>query len=116
MSIWKNLFGTVPTITVTELQDKLRQKPGPILVDVRTTTEYRNGHINGADSIPLEKLEERFGKLSKNREIICICQSGSRSKRATRQLQNAGFTAVNVKGGMNAWAKQGLSTKAGKVK
>lgn len=116
MSFWKNLFGNVPTITVTELQDKMRQKPGPILVDVRTTAEYRNGHISGADSLPLDKLHERSGKLTKNREIICICQSGSRSKRAARKLQTAGYTAVNVKGGMNAWAKQGLVTKAGKVK
>lgn len=116
MSFWKDLFGNVPTITVTELQDKMQQKPAPVLVDVRTTAEYRNGHISGADSLPLDKLNDRVGKLAKNREVICICQSGSRSKRAVRKLQNAGYTAVNVKGGMNAWARQGLTTKAGKVK
>ncbi len=116
MSFWKNLFGNVPAVTVTELQDKLNEKPGPILLDVRTTNEYRTSHIPGATSIPLDKLDERLNKLAKNREIVCICRSGSRSKRAARQLQNAGFTAVNMKGGMNAWTKQGMSTKTGKIK
>lgn len=116
MAFWTNLFGSVPTITVVELQNKMGEKPGPFLLDVRTTEEYRSGHIAGATSVPLQKLDERLDKLTKNREIYCICRTGSRSKTAARKLQEAGYTAVNVKGGMTAWQKEGMKVKAGKVK
>ena len=116
MSFLKQLFSSVPAITVTECQDKKSDKPGPILVDVRSTEEYRNGHISGARSIPLDRLNSRLNKLSKNREIICICRSGSRSKRATKQLRANGYQAINLKGGMNAWSKAGYQIKVGKVK
>lgn len=116
MSFWNNFFASTPQITVSECQDKMNDKPGPILLDVRSTNEYRDGHIPGATSIPLDKLQDRMVKLSKRREIICICRSGRRSKQATRQLQAAGYTAVNMKGGMNAWQKADFSVKTGKVK
>lgn len=116
MSFFNNLFGSVPSVTITECTDKISQKPAPILLDVRSTEEYRNGHISGATSIPLDRLPTRMNKLSKSREIICICRSGSRSKRATKQLIDAGYQAINLKGGMKAWSKAGNRVKAGKVK
>lgn len=116
MGLFKQLFGSVDSIHVSELQEKINDKGGPMLVDVRTMGEYRDGHIPGASSFPLDRLEARLTKLSKNKEIICICRSGARSKRATRLLQNAGFNAINMQGGMNAWQKAGYKVKAGKVK
>lgn len=116
MSFWQNLFGAVPATSISEVQDKLKERPGPVLLDVRSTEEYRNGHIPGAVSIPLDKLPERMSSLARGREIVCICQSGSRSRSATKQLKNAGYTAVNLQGGMSAWVKAGQKVKAGKVK
>jgi len=116
MSLFKQLFGSVDSIHVSDLQEKISGKGGPVLVDVRTMSEYRDGHIPGAASIPLDRLDARLNKLSKNKEIICICRSGARSKRATRLLQNAGFNATNMQGGMNAWQKAGFKIKVGKVK
>ena len=116
MSIFTQLFGSVESIHVSDLQEKISGKQRPMLIDVRTMSEYREGHIPGASSFPLDRLEGRLNKLSKSKEIICICRSGSRSKRATRILQKAGFNAINMQGGMNAWQKAGYKTKAGKVK
>mgnify|MGYP002713028086 CR=1 FL=1 len=116
MSIFTQLFGSVDSIHVSDLQEKINDKNGLYLLDVRTMGEYRDGHIPGAASIPLDRLEARLTKLSKNKEIICICRSGSRSKRATRLLQKAGFNATNMQGGMNAWQNAGYKVKSGKVK
>ncbi len=116
MSFFKKLFASVPTISVMEAQEKMKEKPKPVLLDVRTVSEYREGHIPGADLIPLHELDGRIRKLPKNREIICICRSGNRSKGATKQLLAAGYTAVNMKGGMRAWNKAGYKVKKGKVK
>ncbi len=116
MSFFKRLFAGVPAISVTEAQEKLKEKPKPFLLDVRTTSEYREGHIPGATLIPLHDLPDRMRKLPKNREVICVCRSGNRSKRAAKQLLAAGYTAVNLKGGMRAWTKAGYKVKKGKVK
>lgn len=116
MSFFQKLFAGVPTISVTEAQEKMQEKPKPVLLDVRTVSEYREGHIPGADLIPLHDLNGRMQKLPQNREIICICRSGNRSKRATKQLLAAGYTAVNLKGGMRAWNKAEYKVKKGKIK
>lgn len=114
MSIFKNLFTKTPSITVAEVEARLNEKPAPFILDVRTTAEYREGHIAGSASIPLQKLGERLSKLPNNRDIICVCRSGNRSRQATKILINAGYNAVNMSGGMMQWSRQGFSTKTGK--
>ena len=116
MNFFKKLFAPVPALSVAEARERLREKPKPFLLDVRTSSEYREGHIPGATLIPLHELDGRMRKLPKNREIICVCRSGNRSRRAAKQLLAAGYTAVNLKGGMRAWNKAGYKVKRGKVK
>jgi rhodanese-related sulfurtransferase len=58
--------------------------------------------------VPLAELEGARFKLPINRRIVCVCRSGSRSKRATAELVQMGFDAVNMAGGMRAWVAQGL--------
>jgi rhodanese-related sulfurtransferase len=43
-----------------------------------------------------------------NRRIVCVCRSGRRSAQATAELLQMGFDAVNLAGGMQAWADHGL--------
>ncbi len=112
--MFSRLFGpAVPSLKATEVKAKIIQKPGPILLDVRRPDEYREGHISGAKLIPLPELNRRMKELPKNREIICVCRSGNRSLAATRQLLSAGYRAVNMKGGMIGWQRDGLPVKKG---
>jgi rhodanese-related sulfurtransferase len=53
-------------------------------------------------------------ELPKDRPILCICRSGSRSSMATRQLAGAGFEAINLSGGMIGWQGAGFPIKRGK--
>lgn len=83
-----------------ELSNKEKQ-----FVDVRTPVEFKANHIKGFKNIPLHQLSEKAEKeLSKEKEVIIICQSGMRSQKASKMLKKIGFTKVtNVKGGMSTW-------------
>ncbi|MFV0557560.1 MAG: rhodanese-like domain-containing protein [Enterococcus sp.] len=93
------LFNTTPSITTNAFTDKLTQNV--ILLDVRTSQEYRTGHIANAQNIPLNKITTYQG--NKEEPIYLICQSGMRSKQAVKTLKKNGYHAINVRGGMNAW-------------
>ncbi|MDQ0162700.1 rhodanese-like domain-containing protein [Aeribacillus alveayuensis] len=93
----------VRNISTAELKNELGQKDKQYL-DVRTQAEYRSHHIRGFQNIPLHYLKQRAHELSKDKEVIVICQSGMRSNKASKLLKKLGFKRVtNVKGGMNAW-------------
>ncbi|MGD2042280.1 MAG: rhodanese-like domain-containing protein [Acidimicrobiia bacterium] len=79
-----------------------------VLVDVRTRQEWKSGHAPEARHISLASLEQQMNRIPRDRTVLSICESGSRSARATAMLQRAGFEARNVKGGMRAWTRAGM--------
>lgn len=82
-----------------ELGDKNKQ-----YIDVRTPMEYKGRNINGFKNIPLDQLSNKAATLSKEKEVVVICQSGMRSTQAAKILKKLGFKQItNVKGGMSAW-------------
>lgn len=93
------------------LADKLKQAQPPYLLDVREAHEYADSHIAGAKLIPLGELPQRLSELPHDREIVCVCQSGSRSSVATRQLLSNGYTVTNLNRGMIGWTLNGLPTQ-----
>ncbi len=83
----------------------------PLLVDVRRTDEYRDGHIAGALNIPVEQLAERYTALGvpRDREIVLYCASGRRAARAQELLEARGYDHVRLlDGSVNAWREQQL--------
>jgi SulP family sulfate permease len=77
---------------------------GPIIVDVREPREYRTGHIAEAISMPLSTILAGNITLARDRQIILVCRSGRRSRRAAIALHMAGYDNVAVlDGGMIAW-------------
>ena len=114
MSFLSNLFGPpLPSIEVTAVQAKLNEKPKPLVLDVREPSEYATGHIAGSTLIPLHQLSRRVSELPKDREIICVCASGSRSGSAARRLLSTGYNVLNLSGGMSRWQRAGLPVKKG---
>ncbi|NMM37158.1 MAG: rhodanese-like domain-containing protein [Glaciimonas sp.] len=107
--------GTLPT-TVDVKQGAALQSRGALLIDVREANEYAEGHVPGSTLIPLGQLQQRLSEIAahKNQPVAVICRSGSRSAKAVKLLEQAGFSAaVNVEGGMNAWQKAGLLVVTG---
>jgi len=112
MSLLQSLFGPPMTsVSAAELNEKMKQSQRPLVVDVRQPHEFRTGHIVGAKLIPLGELSSRLNELPKDKEIACICATGNRSRSATKILLRAGYTAINVNGGMMSWSSNGFTTK-----
>ena len=84
------------------------QRSRAALLDVREPSEWQAGHAPSALHIPLGELEDRVGTLARDRRWVVVCRSGHRSARATALLCRCGFDAVNLHGGMEAWASAGL--------
>ena len=72
------------------------------LLDVRTIREYEDRHIKNAINIPVQRLTGSLNRLekAKGQRIVVYCRSGSRSIKASRILEENGFTPLNVEGGI----------------
>ncbi len=105
-------FRDIPQASVLFLDDMMDAGEKLTVLDVRTDSEWKEGHIKGARHIYLGELKDKLDKLPGNDEtIFCICGGGHRSSIAASILQAAGFEMVyNVYGGMNSWKAAGLST------
>jgi rhodanese-related sulfurtransferase len=98
----------VPSINVNQLRQQLEGDPRPFLLDVREPWEYAAGHVPGAALIPLGELEQRVSEVPRERAVLAICHSGSRSLAAAGYLRSLGYPDVsNVDGGTAAWIERG---------
>jgi len=95
----------LPQMTAQELKAEL-QNNGPLLLDVRTPTEWKNGHIERARHIPLATFGKELPELPDDRPIVVICGSGYRSSIASSMLKTRGYKNVeNVAGGMESFSE-----------
>lgn len=97
-----------------DLEEKLRDTPDLLLVDVREPYEFAAMHIEGALNVPRGVLEsacewdyeETVPELAagRQREIVVICRSGYRSVLAAHTMQRMGYKHVHsLKTGMRGW-------------
>lgn len=94
----------VPTATVGDVDALI----DPFLLDVREDDEFAAGHAPDAEHRPLGTLPDACASLPRDQTIVVICRSGNRSAHATAFLVEQGFDAVNLAGGMQAWAAVGF--------
>lgn len=93
----------IPQITPQELRQRLKTGQDLVLIDVREDDEVAFGMIPGAQHIPMGEIPQRTEDLPAESEIIFICRSGARSQRVCEYLQQFGFKASNLSGGMIEW-------------
>lgn len=73
------------------------------VIDVRTRTEYKEGHLDRSVNIPLKDIKRKIETIQPNKEkkILIYCQSGIRSKKAIKILEKLGYQNLyNLKGGL----------------
>ncbi|HSK91614.1 MAG TPA: rhodanese-like domain-containing protein [Euzebyales bacterium] len=99
------MFNHVPEVDAAGAAGMIAE--GATVLDVRRADEWDAGHAPGAVHIPLDQLVARCGELADGGPVIAVCHSGGRSARATMWLQRQGYDAVNLDGGMVAWARAG---------
>jgi len=84
------------------------------LIDVREPSEFQDGHIAGAELVPLATVAASARTWPREAPLVVVCRSGGRSSNASRQLAALGFSQVmNMAGGMLAWDGAGLPIERG---
>jgi rhodanese-related sulfurtransferase len=115
MEFFSQLFNpsAIAHLEPAQVHTMMTQSHKTYLLDVRRPVEYKQGHIKGAELIPLDELSTQMARIPKGREISCVCESGSRSSLAARRLSVQGYKVSNMKGGMAHWIRTGLPVKTG---
>lgn len=92
----------------------LMNKKDSLVLDVRESGEFAQGHILGARNIPLDELDKRVKEIErfKDKPVVVSCAVGNRAGSAAKLLREQGFTnVVNLAGGIAAWRAAGLPTE-----
>lgn len=100
------------TVLEISVHDLAALGAGARIVDVRELNEWELGHIGHAVLVPLATIPEQLGVFDGDPTYV-VCRSGARSANACRFLEEQGIAAVNVAGGMLAWADAGLDVESG---
>lgn len=104
------LHAAEPPAPVKVEQAEKQLSEGVQLLDVRTTGEWNEGHLQGAKLVTLSKdgfVEKAKASLDPKKPVLVYCKSGGRSAKAAKQLREAGFTVHDLDGGIAAWQKAG---------
>ena len=106
MGIFDFLFGNRKK-QIQEFVDK-----GAIIIDVRTKSEWDNGHIKNAKHMPLDQLKNQVAKIKKMKKpVITCCASGARSGQATQILKSNNIDAINGGGWLSLQRKLKSTSK-----
>ena len=88
----------IKTMTGEELvkQNSAKKKDEVLIIDVRSSEEYKAGHIPNAININVDETESRLNEIEdyKDKPIIVYCNSGKKSNDAAEILVNNGFQDV----------------------
>ncbi len=81
-----------------------------VLLDVRTQSEYHDGHINGSINIPHDQILEMPELVFdyKNTRLVVYCRSGGRAGKVITKLEGLGYeNIIDISGDMLAWNEAG---------
>lgn len=99
-----------------ELADRIGTDDEPFLLDIRPESDYEDDAIAGSRNVPVygdlragdeSALRSRLDAVPDDREVVTICKMGIVAKRATRVLDDAGYDASTLAGGMSGWRGYG---------
>ena len=101
------------SLSAQDFSELLRQKPDLILLDVRTPSEYAEGHL--PNSVNVDVLAPDFERraaevLGSQRSVALYCRSGHRRKQAAAQLTRKGYTVYELSTGWMGWVEAALPT------
>lgn len=102
--------GTIETIQWNEVDELDKEKS--LVIDVREHFELMTGKIENSINIPLGRLREKLSDIPKDKEIYVTCQVGIRGYAACRILNQNGFKAKNIDGGVKTYLSVKKAKKA----
>lgn len=96
------------SISPQQLAELLDSASAPFVLDVRSSEEFADGRIPGAQLLPHDELAGRIDELGTPREVVVYCRSGRRVGLVRDALEEAGFTVRELEGSFNAWQAAAL--------
>jgi len=100
-------------IGVEELHRRLASAEAPAVLDVRDETEWREGHIPGAQHIHVADLPRHLHETPMDQPIAVVCRTGHRASIAASMLAALGRQTVAVQGGVGDWIAAGYPVRFG---
>ena len=101
--------------SVAQLQKAISKSDHkPVLLDVRTQSEYNDGHIQDAINIPHDQIlkEPQLLSVYKDNQMVVFCRSGVRAGKVIEMLEGLGFKEIiDIDGDMLAWNEAGHSVE-----
>lgn len=123
-----NIYGYVPSVEVytsaggqlekanvigIEEFKSLYENNGIQVVDLRGASEFKSGHIKGADNVFVGTILNNLDKISKDKKVVIHCQGGDRAAIGYSLLAKNGYRNIlNYSAGMNEWVNQGNPVEA----
>ena len=89
---------------------------GAVLVDLRSTNQFKDGHITGARNIPGDQIsaDPKAALKLVAKTVVLYCDDGATTAAAQRTLSAAGITNVfSLRGGLAAWKQENLPVARG---
>lgn len=96
-----------PQLEVTVAEVVANRNAIPQLIDVRELDEWQEGRIAGGKLIPMSEFAARVEEIDPSQPVIVYCRSGGRSLVVAEALQNAGYDARSMAGGLLEWERSG---------
>lgn len=99
-------------ITPTTLDDRLSNGEEPFLLDIRPSQSFRKESFDGAYNVPVygdlqrgddAEFRERLDEIPRDRDVVVVCKAGIVAKKATAILNEEGYDAATLLGGMSGW-------------
>ena len=96
----------IPEITPTEFAARRNRGDDLTLLDVREEWELGVARVADIVHIPMGQVADRLDEISRDKTVVVLCRSGRRSLEVAKFLQQNGFEAVNLAGGILAWSRE----------
>lgn len=99
-------------VTIMHVNDfeELVQSKRMRVIDVRTRSEYNEGHIAGAENIDINQPDIVKRLRLKDEQVAVYCRTGRRSNKAALMLAEQGTYVYDLGGGLQAWQQAGKPT------
>jgi len=105
-----SFFENISVSQAVVLLEQWGTSPNLVILDVRSESEFRNGHLVGALQINVLENDfcDRVSQLDSRKTFLVYCHAGSRSKKAMLLMKGLGFLRVyNMEGGFSNWKAKG---------
>ncbi len=110
LSCSQEVEGDIKVVSIEEMQ-ALIESDNVQFIDVRTPSEYNNGHIASAQNIDFMSptFEEDIKVLDKEKPVVLYCEKGGRSAKCAEKMKDLGFKKIyDMQGGFSKWKHGGL--------